>query len=436
MEGIPEDSEEFWVFIENNYLYLEREPKDVLTEISLQVADDFQKIAENLEYISKEKAALEDNKRKNRRLSADERYYRNQLDYFENKNIVAKDEIVDFITTGMKPYAIKKAGKLSLATASFSLFKESPYAFGRTFFLLLGDPYDVRSLDEYVNKFSDLPVSAYKKIVSEIKESPDKFKEVAHWYVTGVTGELPSIKEKLVKKSHILERRKQIISTMLRHFEEEDYISFVSIAPLQIEGIFADICREIGISENRLDISSLNDKLEHIEGKLNSFFYFEYYSFKFPVLRNHVAHGELVEGDLEDTALRLMLDLLPVCELAVSEELPINNALTVLDEASKENYSKLIEWLSLRENVVISDFYNVKGKISVTEEFYASSGFWEYLERELKTLRSVDQIRNSIPMKVAGMLKRNGLAISQADRFLKSAFYLVSEAIKERDNKQ
>lgn len=436
-EDISENSEEFWTFIEKSYLHLEMEPKAMFIELSFQVAEDLGKIAENLKYISTEREFLEEKKRKHGRLSADERYYRNQLDYFENKNVVARAEIIDFMAKDIKPYAIRKAATKSFNAFPLGLFfKDSPYAFGRKFAWSSSDPYDARSLDEYSNKFTDLPVSSHRELIQECRTSPENFKEIAHCYIAGVPESLPSVREKLEKlvgKSHILARRKQVISTMLRHFEAKDYISFVSIAPLQIEGIFADICREIGVSENQLDISSLNDKLQHIDGKINSFFYFEYYSFKFPALRNLVAHGGLVDGELEDTAIHLMLDLLPVCEFAVSKELPINHALAVLDEASKSKYEKLVEWLDLRENIVIPDFYGVKEKIAATDALYTSAGFWEYLEKELKKLRSVDQIKKSAPLKIAGMLKRSDLATDEAERFLKSANRIASEAIKERD---
>lgn len=437
IEDIPENSEEFWIFIEKNYLFIEMEPKEMFVELTFQVTEDLGKIAENLKYISKERKILEDKKTKDGRLSADDRYYRNQLDYFENKNIVARAEIVDFMATGIKSYAIRKAATKSPIALSLGLFfKESPYAFGRTIVWSSYDPYDVRSLDKYSNKFHDLPVPNYRELIKECRKSPESFKEIAHSYIAGIPDSLPTVREKLEKlvgESHILACRKEVISTMLRHFEKKDYISFVSIAPLQIEGIFADVCREIGVSENQLDISSLNDKLQHIDGKINSFFYFEYYSFKFPVLRNLVAHGGLVDGDLEDMAVHLMLDLLPVCELAVSKELPINHALDVLNEASKSKYEKLVEWLYLREDVKIPDFYGVKEKIVATDALYTSTGFWKYLEKELKSLNSVDKIKNSTPHKIAGMVKKSHLAPDEAEKFLKSAYHIASKAIKERD---
>jgi len=438
-EKIPEDSTEFWSFVEKKYLHLEAEPKAKFTEICFRVSEDLVALADNLSYIKKELVNLEEKKKTDGRLTADERYYRNQLEYFEKKNLVAKDEIVDFMTHQIKRYAISKASvKNPLFGLSISLFGDSPYAFGRRLHWAPADPYDVRSLDSYSNKFMDLPVGSHREIVKECKSSSEKFKEYATVYINGVSGELLSVREKLldlVRKSHLLFSRKNVIETMLRHYEAKDYISLVSMAPLQIEGIFADICREIGVSESQLDISSLNDKLQHIDGKMQSFFFFEYYSFKFPVLRNLVAHGGLVDGDLEETAILLMLDLLPVCELAVSKDLPIIHALDVLKEASNGKYKQLVEWLDLRKSVLIPDFYGAEDSITKAEAHYAAQEFWDCLEGELKKVTDVDHIKGSEPVKVAGKVKSAGLADEQAEKFLKSSGRVATEAINQRNEK-
>ncbi|WP_415880695.1 hypothetical protein [Methylomonas sp. TEB] len=440
-KNIPADSESFWNFVEKEYLDLEVEPKTKFTELAIRVNEDLIALAENLSYIKKELDSLEQKKMKDGRLAADERYYRNQLEYFEKKNLVAKDEIVDFMTHKIKQHAIDKASvqRLPFVSMGLSLFGDSPYAFGRRARWVLADPYDVCSLNVYSNKFMDLPVSDYRALVKECKSSPEKFKRYATDYINGASGEFPSIREKLadlVQKSHILFDRKQVIETMLRHFDEKDYISFVSMAPLQIEGIFADICREIGVSEKQLDISSLNDKLQHIDERIRRFFFFEYYAFLFPVLRNQVAHGGLVDGEFEDTALHLMLDLLPVCELTVSEELPVMHALKILKEASNGNNKKLVEWLDLRQSVVIPDFYAAQETITKAESHYTLQDFWDYLESELKNLKDEDQVKNSEPIKVAGKLKSSGIAVNQAEKFLKSSRRVADDAIKQRNETQ
>ena len=431
---VPENSEDFWVFIEKEYLNLEDEPKRKFMEISFRVHEDLVALTKNLKYIRQEQKSLEEKKRDRGRLTADERYYRNQLEYFEKKNLVAKDEIVDFMADGIKWWCIRKASVNSPFSMSFgsSIIGDSPYDFGRRTYR---NSYDVNSLDNLSNKFTDLPASGYSEVIRECRSSPEKFKEIAIAYIDGFPGEWLSVAEKiqaLIEKSHILASRKTVVLTMLQHFKAKDYISFVSMAPLQIEGIFSDICREIGVSEVQLDISSLNEKLQHIDEKVRSFFFFEYYSFKFPVLRNLIAHGGLVDGELEDTAIQLMLDLLPVCNLTVSKDLPIVHALEVLREAARGTPKRLVEWIDLRNSVKIPDFYNIHEEIKKVEVNFTLQEFWDHLQSELNGVDAVEKIKNSKPMKVAGEVKRAGLAVEQADKFLKSSGRIASEAIGKR----
>ncbi|MDG9971596.1 hypothetical protein N5C72_24605 [Achromobacter mucicolens] len=433
-EDIPDNSEEFWTYVEKEYLRLDSEPKEKFAEIALRINEDLEALAKNISEITKELAILEEKNSKGGRLKPEERYYKHQLVYFKNKNLAAKDEIVDFMTRKIRGYAVSAASvKYPALAVVDSIFGNSPYAFGRRFGWAWADPYDFRSLDIFSNKFLDLPLSSHREVVNECKASPAKFKEYAVAYIGGIPGEVDSLRVKLndlVGKSHILFERKSIIETMLRHYEAKDYLSLVSMAPLQIEGIFADICREIGVSEEQLDSSSLNDKLQHIDTRMRSFFFFEYYSFKFPVLRNLIAHGGLVDGDLEEMAHRLMLDLLPVCELAVSEDLPLFRALEVLSGASNGKPDKLVEWLDLR-SVTIPKFYNAHDAILKADAHYASQPFWDYLERRLKLLDMVG-LDVAEEVKIAGRIKREGLAGAQAQKFLKSTVPTYAKSLSQR----
>lgn len=439
-EDVPKESASFWVFIETQYLELKDEPKSLLADLALRVSDDLVAVDKYLAYIKSEVLRLEEEKRQNGRLTAEDRYYRHQLEYFEKKNLIAKGEIVEYVANRMKGHAISKASssKFNFVNIGKALFGDSPYPFGRRLHWAPADPYDVRELDEFANKFMDLPLPEYKRLVRDLRQSPEKFKELAIEYINGVENWLPSARsklEKLIAKSHILNSRKQVIQTMLDHFEHKDYISFVSMAPLQIEGIFADICRGIGVSENQLDISSLNDKLTHIDNEMWHFHSFEYYSFKFPVFRNLVAHGGLVDGELEDVAVKLMLDLLPVCELAASDELPVMKAIKVLREASGGQSKKLVEWIDLRKSVAIPDFYAIDAERLKADACFASESFWVYLESELKKAESVEKIKASEAVKIAGKVKAAGLATERAEQFLKSSGRVASEAIKQRTEK-
>lgn len=87
-EDVPKKSSEFWVFIEKQYLELKNEPKDLLADLALRVSDDLVAVDKYLAYIKSEVLRLEEEKRQNGRLTAEDRYYRHQLEYFEKKNLI------------------------------------------------------------------------------------------------------------------------------------------------------------------------------------------------------------------------------------------------------------------------------------------------------------------------------------------------------------
>jgi hypothetical protein len=110
------------------------------------------------------------------------------------------------------------------------------------------------------------------------------------------------------------------------------------------------------------------------------------------------------------------------------------HALNVLEDARNGKHKKLVEWLQLCDSVDIPEFYRVEAFIAQAEAHYSSQAFWNYLEGEIKKLKEVGQINASEPVKVAGKLKRSGLAVEQAERFLKISGRIAAEAIKKRND--
>ncbi len=422
---------DFWLAIAKELLHFDKEPRAELLKLVHQSTSDLASIAEHLEFISKEITKLEQAKNANGRLLPAQRYYRHQLDYFREKNESARTRIVEFLTHGLKGRALRAAE--SSPWRQFTrlvdrFFPRSPYGYmqkpsfpGSSF-----GPYDVRSVHDLSNKFLDLDVPTYVEVRKLYDSNRDEFYKIAAEYIVGDPGVRPSVANKInayVSRSHILDRRKQLMSIMLAHFQSKDYLSFVSMAPLQIEGIFGDVCKELGIPETRLDISSLNDKLELIDDKLSGFRYLEYYAFKFPVLRNTVAHGELVDGDLEHTAIQLLLDLLPVCEFACAAELPTMRALAALDKLTVEpTPAKLLDWIELR-GTPIPAFYDRTEKIAQTDRMYDDSAFWTFVREKLRTADDRAKLKELV-----GRLKAAGLAHDQCVEFLKNYSRWIAEA--------
>jgi hypothetical protein len=427
----PADSgPSFWSFIARQYLQLAKEPRAEYLKLVEQATGDLASIAEQLRYIASEIAALEETKREHGRLPPEQRYYRNQLEYFKGKNEAARVRIVEFLTHSLRHGALRAAESSiwrNFTRVLDRLLPRSPYGYvQRSGFR--GDffgPFDVRSVHDLSNKFLDVDVSTHLEIRKLYDMDRTQFYQVAAEYIAGKPGVRPSIAQKIcahVVRSHLLDRRKQLIATMLAHFAAKDYLSFVSMAPLQVEGIFGDVCKELGIPESRLDISSLNEKLELIEDKLSGFRYLEYYAFKFPVLRNTVAHGELVDGDLEHTATLLLLDLLPVCELACAKELPTMRTLAALEaliEGPKPQ--KLLDWIELRQTP-ISAFYDRAQQIAQVDRLYEGDAFWSFVRERLQDAEGRPKLRELI-----GRLKAAGLAHDRCVDFFKNHNRWIAE---------
>lgn len=129
-DRVPERNDEFWAFVAEHYLHLEAEPADKFIELTRRVQKDLQALANNLRYIADERAKLLAKNERGKRVTPEERYYERQLEYYERRNIEARNEIVDFVTNNITTYAIQKAAPASSFDRIVSLFlSDMPYAY-------------------------------------------------------------------------------------------------------------------------------------------------------------------------------------------------------------------------------------------------------------------------------------------------------------------
>ncbi|MEM5297616.1 hypothetical protein VSR82_25190 [Burkholderia sp. JPY481] len=63
---------------------------------------------------------------------------------------------------------------------------------------------------------------------------------------------------------------------------------------------------------------------------------------------------------------------------------------------------------------------------------FSTIEFWDHLKILLSRLRRVDDIQSSVPYKIAGMLKREGMDGGNGELFLKTARAVVTTAIEKR----
>jgi hypothetical protein len=191
----------------------------------------------------------------------------------------------------------------------------------------------------------------------------------------------------LITVNHILFNRKEILKTIFNHFNKNDYISINNMLPLQIEGLFYDFCILLGISEKSIEISSLNDKLEKIADKSkdkNLFFLsYEYFTFKFPIIRNKVSHGRIFEANNELQAYYLLLDLYNVINLIIDDEIELNKYIQFLND--KITDEKILELYNFKD-LKVPNFYKIEGVIKKIIKRLKSDEFYNFLSNEIDTI--------------------------------------------------
>lgn len=415
--------QDFYIRFAKKTLGLVDEPRKVFVDTMSKVIEDLQSLDANLIYIQEELNRLNQIKITAGRLNGEERYYKNQLEFYRERNLEAKQEVVRFLADRSQDYIINSANK-----SYFRKFWPDalPYKFSSAkAFSAVPNSYDVKALNNMSNKFMEMSIRQKAKCEALYHSDPSAFFEFAKGYIAGPDGELDRIRG-LITQSHILNRRKKILETLLEHYMRQDYLSFINMAPLQVEGIFHDICLEVGVKQAELDISSLNLKLSKLGAVLGYSLNYEYYAFKFPVIRNAVAHGELIEDGLEHAAMMLMLDLGPVCSLTLDEHIPLMKSISLIQKfADTKDYNLLLAWFSLR-NIPIPEFYGLADRFSLITSAYESDDFWNFIDEQL---RQEADFNGSQLVGFISRMKSSGLAAAKCQQALSS----MGKIKKEKD---
>ena len=162
-------------------------------------------IEENILYIDNEIKKQELKKQ-----NMDVTYYLKQLNFYKEKNIIAKDEIIDFLIKDIKNYAIEKSQKEAFSLyQNISLFiRIMPYRFSKPLisYSFHRNDYDVRELTPISNKFLNAPARSYPDIKNLYNDNKEKFSEFAKMYISEkINGKEDVITEitNLIETNHI-----------------------------------------------------------------------------------------------------------------------------------------------------------------------------------------------------------------------------------------
>jgi hypothetical protein len=304
-DDLPSDADKFLMWVRKKLFGFEYLPRDKLAELYSWASEDLSAIEAN---IANCESAIKKVERRSQKTDADPsdiRFYR----YYMQLNKEAKDEIIDVLTH--KNIMWRKALRASYGSDSIisGLAIHTPWSF--RWYPKRFAPSNFSSVR---HAFGRLPSREIDKI-QNLYEAQDKtpFYESLEEFVA-LSGTLEDIR-RLLDEHHLLEDRKRVLLPALEAYEREEFELFISATATQIEGIIADGCCLSGISLEKLRLDSMIEKLEALVRYTSVHIDYVYYAFKFPVLRNRIAHGHMPSEDVRHAAHLLLLDLYDCCRI-------------------------------------------------------------------------------------------------------------------------
>ncbi|BAZ28420.1 hypothetical protein NIES4074_08530 [Cylindrospermum sp. NIES-4074] len=363
-ESIPKQEQDFFIYICKTYLLLETEPRFHLLELYQNASDDLKKVEENINKCHK---YIKEQRQKRDNIEDEDAYRIPMFEYFIEINQNAKAEIINFITSNkIKNLAFRKSSKFGYLY--FLEILNYTYSFRQH--NTIYDRYDVDKFSEFKHKFNLSPVELDELEQLYINDRTVFWRRTQE-YIT--THKIPEVIREWIKSHHRLNARRDVLAPALDLYEK-DKVLFLNLIPLQIEGIFYDYCLDIGISEKNLRSASIGEKLDKIAASNKILYNFEYFKFKFPLIRNKVAHGKLISAEESINLSSLMiLDLYYVCDHIVSEQdTPVNKIVKLIQKnCNKSNYiinNDIIKIIyAILKDIKIPDFYNLQTTINTVE---------------------------------------------------------------------
>lgn len=231
-------------------------------------------------------------------------------------------------------------------------------------------------------------------------------------------------------RNYYLQNRKDIIKEAVNLFKAGNYVPFVYLLVPQIEGLF-DVYKTVLEINNNEILNGLVDKLNVIN-KQQRFWGYVYYAFEFPVLRNNIAHGNMVtitpemaydtlmdifylfdEIESNDREYKILLDFLKTftCQQVdkdsayvleyFSSDLQCEENLRWLKKCLDGNYDNMLAWYNQ------ADTFNKLKELFKSDRFRISIYDYEPLEtmdnvelegQQFKCIRINRELEKYIPL--------------------------------------
>lgn len=248
-------------------------------------------------------------------IPAEKDYERRKLRYFANLNKQARDEIIQFLSIGLLDYLIEDKSVNYVSRQDDKLLNlklQSCYEYG--FYKKYYDPNYDFSTDAKIRFIPRVKLEDLSDFInSYIKLKHENFNayQIELSRIVVENNVLDYLYER-IEIHNIMKRRLEVFDTLKILYAREKWQPFISLAILQIEGLFYDCCHVLKINELGGFAGTLVEKVDKSfrDNHIMMLSVYPYYMFEIPKLRNEIAHTGLIESDnLEHIANRLVLDL-------------------------------------------------------------------------------------------------------------------------------
>lgn len=372
-DNIPLDPGNFPEWVRKDLLYLEHLPRQKLAELYNWASKDLLAIKANIAYCERSIHEVERRSPKTDEDPYDVRFYK----YYRQINQGAKEEIVDVLTHDIYRAAVRASFGASGILSAAALL--SPWSFrwkARIF--------DPAAFSPIRHAFGELPTRLWPE-VQHLYEKQDRtqFDQYLEEYILETK---PAEKIRcLVDEHHLLAARRSVLLPALEAYRNKEFSFFASAVAPQVEGIMEDACFLSGISLHKLRRGSISDKLDALVRDAPIYIDYSYYAFRFPVLRNRIAHGRMLTHDVHRVAHLLMLDLFDCCRI-VREHPGASNALVELlkrvkpDKATLADVVNFAAMFAETNGEPPSDFYGLDREFDEFTLLLDRQTVWDFLE--------------------------------------------------------
>jgi len=368
-----QSEDEFYNSILENILDIKGDINKIFTNYFVQAMKDLKEIDDIISSCKK--------KLKNKEI---DHYAKEKLKYFVNLNINAKEQIMNFLCNDINEFIINDMSPKKRKLYSGFIFNRpySCYKYGTYFNPEINFSLKVKFFDLSAGNIE--PYTIYKQNKEEYYNYIEK-------YI--IDNKLVEELINSISDNYLLQCRKEFLIQIINTYTRAEYMAFIALSTIQIEGFFSDYLKIID-PKYKEGTSTLVPKLNRI--KENNFFYgYEYFTFEFPKLRNKMAHGENLNGsNLKQIADEVLLDLRYVVNLFNDKNLPPNLVLDILNNVFDINeatlkciillfsnpYVEKYVFTDDEENTIYKEYIE---KIKAIRDNILKPEFWEIFKEKL-----------------------------------------------------